>query len=90
MYGQHTKRSATRNMDKKQHQHCFLSALLAELSWGKDSTIYPSDTPDADVPGSNPAQGRQRASLPVDTTDDSRRSPLLNLRYQALGRAQHG
>jgi hypothetical protein len=32
-----------------------LSAHFAELSWGKDSTIYPFDTSDADALGSNPA-----------------------------------
>jgi hypothetical protein len=51
-----------------------------------------SDDSQTNVPGSIPASVRQ---VPVDNNrtipDDSRRSPMLNLRYQELGQCvQHG
>ena len=72
-----------RNMDKRQHRHCFLSAHFAELSWGKESTIYvPPTTPTLmSRVRYLPPSGRSRSTIP----DDSRRSPMLNLRYQELG-----
>jgi hypothetical protein len=72
-----------RNMDKRQYRHCFLSAHFAELSWGKESTIYvPPTTPMLKSRVRYlPQSGRSRSTIP----DDSRRSPMLNLRYQELG-----
>jgi hypothetical protein len=45
------------NMDKKQHQHCFLSSHFVNLSWSKERQSDSSDASNVDVLGSNPATG---------------------------------
>ncbi len=75
-----------RNMDERQHQHCFVSAHFAELSWGRESTIYVPPSPTTPMLLALPQSGRRSQSTTSSwIPDDSRRSPRLNLHYQQLG-----